>query len=100
MERGGRQDGRRPRRRARRRHRGAPGGPGAEELRALPRGGHPVRVAARLNAAPRRHVRSGAAAPHAATAPQPSRLQGVVDLLVRRGARPQRTGGARAEHVW
>lgn len=100
MERGGRQDGRRPHRRARRRHRGAPGGPGAEELRALPRRRHPVRVAARLDTAPRRHVRSGSPATDAAAAPQPGRLQGAVDLLVRRGARPQRAGGARAEHVW
>lgn len=71
--------------RRRRRRRGggrrAARGPRHQQLRALPRRRHPVRVAAR--AARPRHGHARAAA---ALAP---RLQGALDILVRGGAGPQ-----------
>lgn len=62
-------------------------GPGDQQLRALPRRRHPVRVAARAARHRHGHARAAAALPQG--------FQGALDILVRRGARSQwgsRTG--------
>lgn len=67
--------------------RGAAGGPRDQQLCALPRRGHPVRVAAGAGAAAAaRHLRDRCA--RAAAAALAPRRQRALDLLVRRGARP------------
>lgn len=87
--------------------RGGPG-PRAAELLAMPARRHPLRVAARrapaaasgrLRAAGRPPGRAAAparAAGRGAPAPRPARRQGAVDLLVRRGARPDQPRLTRA----
>lgn len=85
--------GRDERRRRGRRGRGAARGPGNQQLRALPRRGHPVRMAARAGAAVQRHLRDDRARPAAALA---QGRQRALDLLVRRGARLERPRRTRA----
>lgn len=75
--------------------RGAAGGPRDQQLRPLPRGRHPVRVAQGAGAAAAaRHLRDRRA--RAAAAALAPRRQGALDLLVRRGARSQWIGRAGA----
>lgn len=67
--------------------------PGDQQLRALPRRGHTVRVAARALApvlGPLRDERSAAALLKS--------RQGALDILVRRGARLERTCRSRADY--
>lgn len=89
--------GRDERRRRRRGGRRAARGPGHQQLRALPRRRHPVRVAAGAGAATaaRQHLRDGAA--RAAAPALAPRREGALDLLVWRGAGPERTGRAGAD---
>lgn len=82
--------GRDERRRRRRGGRRAARRPRHQQLRALPRRRHPVRVAAGADAAAaaRRHLRDARVGPPAATLAQGR--QGTMDILVRRRARPER----------
>lgn len=72
---------------------GAPGGPRAFLVLALSGRRHPVRVAAcqrALTPSTVRPARPAAAGAARTPAALPRRRQGALDLLVRRGARPQR----------